>query len=691
MNTLAKTTLILAVCLTSLPAPLAHAAETDKTLVAWAAPANLTQRGGSILTIQSGDRFDAVVLGELQSKKWMAGSNYFRRTFKHQDDFPAETADSETFVQIAIVYQGNSITVYRDGKLYSSHTAENIDLLTPENSIAVFGLRHVGAGTGQRFCGAIEDARIYARALKPEELQTLRPNEPSKIQPYAWWDFQGEKVNDRAGRFPGSAMAGGAKLEGGKLILGPQSILIAAATEKDAQLAARPVGGRTPAAPYVPETPAMPKDVPENWLTYHLGHPGPGAGFPGDPNCAFYYKGLYHLHYIYRNQHGYCFAHVSSQDMVRWKWHETVLVPPFTGHGMFSGTGFFTKDGTPAIIYHGQGSGRNQLALAQDDTLDKWTVPEPILPKTPSGEEPQMRHWDPDCWLNGDTYYAISGGAPPHLIRSNDLRNWVALGLLLHEDMPDIGVDKNEDISCANMLKIGDKWMLLCISHRLGCRYYLGDFKDEKYLPEFHAMMNWNGWDFFAPESLLTPDGRRVMWAWCNVKGAQTAIQSLPRELSLPEDGVLRIKPLRELEKLRYDQADEGEITVVDGADVPLKKLAGDTIELDVTIRPTEAKSFGVRVFRGEDGGGFPITVIPAENVLTMGSIRPPVKLHPSEDVNLRIFLDKGFVEVFINDRQAAVFMQPHEKEDVGISVFSNGGSIVASVKGWKMESIYEN
>ena len=43
------------------------------------------------------------------------------------------------------------------------------------------------------------------------------------------------------------------------------------------------------------------------------------------------------------------------------------------------------------------------------------------------------------------------------------------------------------------MFKIGNKWMLLCISHRLGCRYYLGDFKDEKYLPEFQAMMSWNG------------------------------------------------------------------------------------------------------------------------------------------------------------------------------------------------------
>jgi sucrose-6-phosphate hydrolase SacC (GH32 family) len=70
------------------------------------------------------------------------------------------------------------------------------------------------------------------------------------------------------------------------------------------------------------------------------------------------------------------------------------------------------------------------------------------------------------------------------------------------------------------VLKIGNKHMLLCISHLKGCRYYLGEWKDEKFTPEFHARMNWSraegqapgthGGDFFAPESLLAPDGRHV-------------------------------------------------------------------------------------------------------------------------------------------------------------------------------------
>jgi len=641
-----------------------------------------------VLTIQSGDQFDGIVFGELQPGKWMAGSNYHRRTQKAQDNYVPETADSKTMVRIAIVYKGDEILIYRNGRSYASYRAKNIDLLSPESNIVVFGLRHVGAGGG-RISGAIEDARIYRKALTLDQIKSLQPNKKSEIEPYAWWDFEGDKVEDRAGRFEHSRMKNGAKLADGKLLLDEDSVLVAAVTKADAEMATRAKDARPPAPPYVPETPAMPKNIPADWLTYHLAHPGPGVGMPGDPNPAFFYKGRYHLHYIYRNKHGFAFAHVSSRDMVTWKWHPTVLVGPNTGHGMFSGTGFFTKEGQPAMIYHGQGAGNNYLAFALDDNLDEWTKPVAVKPRTKSGQPAKIRMWDPDCWLNGDTYYAISGGSPPHLMKSSNLKEWEYLGLLLHEDMPDLGVNKNEDVSCANMFKIGKKWMLLCISHRLGCRYYLGDFKDEKYLPEFHAMMNWKDWNFFAPESLLTPDGRRIMWAWCRLESPQTAIQSLPRELSLPDDGVLRIKPLRELQKLRYDRKDLGKITIKADTSHVLKRIAGDTIELSVTIKPTDAKEYGVSVFCDKKGEGFPITIKPQSNVLAMGAIKPPFELEKGEDLKLRIFLDKSMVEVFANDRQAAVYMHKHDNRNTGISLFSKGGDIEAEVKGWKMKSIY--
>jgi len=691
----ASITLALLLCTTSLLA--AEGAKTNKTLVAWAIPANLTQRGGSVLTIQSGDRFDAIVFGEKAPARWMAGSNFWRRTQGNQGGYPAETADAKTMVQIAIVYDGGDIRIYRNGKPYAAYRTNNIDLLGVDSHVAVFGLRHLGTGStiGMAFAGAIEDARIYAKALMQDQIASLKPNEKSKIAPLAWWDFQGDKIKDRAGRFTHSAMTKGAKLAGGRLVLDGKGYMAAARSEADAKKATRKGNPRAPGPPYVPETPAWPAKPPANWLTFHLAHPGPGNAYPGDPNCVFDYKGRYHLHYIYRNRTGFVFAHVSSDDMVRWKWHKTVLAPPTTGHGMFSGTGFYTTDGKPAIIYHGQGSGRNWIQYPLDDQFNSWSDPEAVLPKGADGKPAKIRHWDPDCWLNGKTYYALSGGGNPPILKSTDLKNWTHLGDLLHKDYPakKLGVGRGEDISCANMFKIGKKWMLLCISHRMGCRYFLGDFKDEKYLPEFHAMMSFGNNMFFAPESMLTRDGRRIMWAWLlRVRAAPTGMQCLPRELELPADGVLRIKPLRELQKLRHGPQKWSDIKVKADNEHAMKQIKGDALELEITFASPLPAECGMHLLADAAGkGGISIIAGAERKTLTVGTSEAPFKLQKGEDLTLRVFIDKNLVEVFANDRQAAVFAHSKIRENPNIRLFAKGGdAAVKSIKAWKMQSIYK-
>jgi len=689
------TSILLALLLCTTPLLASGGVATDKTLVAWVIPANLTQQGGSALTIQSGDRFDAIVFGERARGRWMAGSNFFRRTQADQSSYPAETADEKTMVQIAIVYDGGEIRIYRNGQPYADYGTNNIDLLEIDNHIALFGLRHIGAGSenGTPLAGAIEDARIYARALSQAEVAALRPNEESAIEPLAWWDFEGKGVIDRAGRFGHSAMTGGVKLDAGRLVLDGTGYLVAARSDADAKMATRQGNPRAPGPPYVPETPAWPENPPANWLTFHLAHPGPGDAYPGDPNCVFDYKGRFHLHYIYRNQTGFVFAHVSSDDLVHWKWHPTVLAPPTTGHGMFSGTGFYTTDGKPAIIYHGQGSGRNWIQYPLDDQFDSWSDPQPVLPKTADGNVANIRHWDPDCWLNGRTYYALSGGGNPQLMKSTDLKNWTYLGDLLHEDFPvDLGVPKGEDISCANMFRIGDKWMLLCISHGLGCRYYLGDFKDEKYLPEFHAMMSFGGNQFFAPESMLTRDRRRVMWAWLlRMPIAPTGVQSLPRELELPADGVLRIRPLRELASLRHDEKSWSGLTIKDGTEHALRDIQGDAVELEVTFAAPLPEEVGLHLLGNAEGKDAMSIVAGAKRKnLTVGTIQPPFELKDGEDLTLRVFIDKNLVEVFANDRQAAAFAHKQFRDNPGIRLFAKGGdAAVRSVKAWKMRTIH--
>lgn len=456
-------------------------------------------------------------------------------------------------------------------------------------------------------------------------------------------------------------------------------------------------------------------------LNYHLMHPG-GPSSPGDPNAAFCIDGVYHLHYILRHpwagRTSYSFVHVTSPDMLHWTWLPTTLQPAFTGHGMFSGTGFLTKEGKAAVIYHGEGSGRNQIAIARNASLTEWEKPFAVDVRDAAGAEVRISHWDPDCFLVGDTYYAVSGGESPPLLRSKDLRTWTLVGDFLAHDMPDVA--RGEDVSCPNFFRIGDRWMLLCISHDAGCRYYTGqwDAAAETFVPVRHGRMNWRrenqslfsrqSWraDFFAPESVLTPDGRRVMWAWCSTidrddgRMSELTIQSLPRELSLPEDGVLRIRPLRELESLRHDPV-ATENVVIDRVDrtlaadrsPPGTKIAdaGEAAEIRITIDREQAdrKLFGFTLFADGTGGGLPLVFRPETAVMRLGTAEAPFSiagLPSGEDVTVRIFIDRSLVEVFVNDRQAIVGYFSEHAGRTAVHAFSIGAPTrLRSVEAWRI------
>ncbi|MEZ6077347.1 MAG: GH32 C-terminal domain-containing protein [Pirellulaceae bacterium] len=138
----------------------------------------------------------------------------------------------------------------------------------------------------------------------------------------------------------------------------------------------------------------------------------------------------------------------------------------------------------------------------------------------------------------------------------------------------------------------------------------------------------------------------------------------MPRELSLPDDGVLRIKPLRELESLRYDQRVETQIDVKSDAPYRLKQIEGDALELNVALKPGTAAQFGVEVHCDEQGtNGFQIAVEPASKSLRLGDTVAPFELQAGEDLELRVFIDKNVIEVFANERQAVVASHPYDPQ----------------------------
>jgi len=192
----------------------------DKTLVAWVRLANLSQRGGSALTlIDDRERFDAIVFGERVPGRWMAGSDFFRRTPSDQTAHPSETADERTLVRIAIVYDGDVITTYRDREQYVRYQIDQPQSFSIDDTVLI-GLRYVGhMGEIGFLAGAIEEARIYDTALDAKTVAALEPNRASDPKPIAQWTFEDGTAADSMRTFTKSTLHGSARIADGKLHL----------------------------------------------------------------------------------------------------------------------------------------------------------------------------------------------------------------------------------------------------------------------------------------------------------------------------------------------------------------------------------------------------------------------------------------------------------------------------------------
>jgi beta-fructofuranosidase len=377
-------------------------------------------------------------------------------------------------------------------------------------------------------------------------------------------------------------------------------------------------------------------------------------------------------------------GHISSTDLFHWRHHPTNLLD-----GMYSGNCFVNSDGVPTICYHQKGQG-NAMAVALDDELNEWKKLDsnPITPETLEGDEHhgKYRSWDPHGWLEDDTYYAIFGGQRPAVAKAPTLGGeWQYVGDLFAHGVE--GVSLEEDVSCPDLFKLGDKDVLLCISHGLGCRYYVGEWK---------------------AESLIDDRGRRIMWAWIldapefgvQWKQGWSGILSLPRVLSLGDDGTLRIDVPEEIEALRYGAFKKRNISVQSGTDMVIDDIRGKGLELFIEMESAQASQFGVKVAVSPDGlEETSIYYDASEGMLKVdtrksGPEHPsraleaaPFKLKKGERLKLRVFVDKSVVEVFANSRQAiARRIYPSHADSIGVSLFSTGGSTrVRTLEAWKI------
>jgi hypothetical protein len=145
----------------------------EKTLEVWAQCANLEQRGGGVMTVESngGAVFDSIVFAEKDRRQWIAGSDFFRRS-RSLEGPPESEADKQP-VHLAVTYASDGkVTAYRNGQPYGrSYVVEQLATFTPERSSVLFGLRHSPAGGGNKFfAGQILRAQLYDRALEAAQI-----------------------------------------------------------------------------------------------------------------------------------------------------------------------------------------------------------------------------------------------------------------------------------------------------------------------------------------------------------------------------------------------------------------------------------------------------------------------------------------------------------------------------------------
>ena len=231
----------------------------------------------------------------------------------------------------------------------------------------------------------------------------------------------------------------------------------------------------------------------------------------------------------------------------------------------------------------------------------------------------------------------------------------------------------------------------------------IGDYdKETDTFTEKHNQAIDYGIDFYAPQTTLAPDGRRIMIGWlqnwdtCNFRSRNMAWfgqMSLPRELFI-KNGRLYQRPVKELENMRKNKVEYCNVDI--SGNVRLDGIRGRRIDMELVLRPADQQNiyqkFAVR-FAQNDQYQSSFSFRPRESVLKIdrkfsGSRRAIIHQRRSlvnsknGELKIRIILDRFSVEAFINDGEQVMSAVIHtDQEADGISFFADGAAKMDIVK----------
>jgi beta-fructofuranosidase len=456
-------------------------------------------------------------------------------------------------------------------------------------------------------------------------------------------------------------------------------------------------------------------------------HYMPEKYWMNDPNGLLYYKGEYHLFYQY-NPNGaqwgtIHWGHAKSSDLVHWEQLPVALTPSLElgEHHCFSGCAV-NDDGVPTLFYTSIGiedrhhtSGAEQWVATSADDMLIWTKSEgnPVLTSSIHGDLVITEWRDPFVWRDREAWFMVLGGSYQGkgcvlLYRSEDLRQWSFVHKLLEGD---------SDIwECPNFFPLGDGGQYVLIySPSNVVRYYIGTWNaDYTFTPESEGVVDHSGGQgYYAPNSLVDGQGRRIMWGWLTevargafeVEGEWAGVQSIPRILSL-EDGRLVQHAVPELQILRSNPRSFSEKSIAAGE--WRTGVHGRALEIIAEFKlENETTPFGIKVL--QSAGSEEETVViydPSSGSLSIERAKSSlsdkphksnligrISIRKGQKLQLHIFVDHSVIEVFANGLECiSTRIYPTREDSVNVSVFAMNEAAVTlqQLDIWDMNSIWE-
>lgn len=456
------------------------------------------------------------------------------------------------------------------------------------------------------------------------------------------------------------------------------------------------------------------------------------VGWMNDPNGFSLYRGEYHLfyqYYPYNTKWGPMhWGHVKSKDLISWEWLPAAIAPDmdYDNAGCFSGSATELPDGRQFLIYTGvkqwqREDGYIETSQAQclafgDGTDYKKYEENPVLDGSvlPEGWS-RADFRDPKVWVDEkeDALYAVAacrtddGSGAILLFRSKDALHWERVGVLDRcrneygrmwecpdffemEDGAVIIVSPMEMLSRGREFHNGNSNM-----------YMVGSYDRKKYVFRRHAAYALDyGLDFYAPQTLLAPDGRRIMIAWMQSWESSHdhpddtdwfGMMTLPRELELKKGRLLQ-RPVKELEKYRVNPVFYSGVDVQERLQLP--SVEGRCVDMTLDIRPSGGnlyKRFTVKVAK-DTRFYTSISYDPGESILTFDrgrsglrkdilSKREAVVRFRKGKITLRIILDRFSVEVFVNDGEQALSSTIYTDQSASSISFETEGIAIMDVE----------